>query len=90
MENIALHKFAAMSSQFSDSKPSRGVDGNTEYTLVHTATNRLPAWYYVDLGETARVKHIRILNRYGQREFTEHFIHKLRLENHDIVDVSLT
>ena len=74
MGNVALNKSAAMSSSYARSKPAYGVDGNTTYTLIHTAANRLPAWYYVDLGKTASVKHIRIRNRYGQRKFTEHFM----------------
>ena len=71
VENIAMFKFATMSSQYARSKPSYGVDGYTTHPIVHTATNLLPAWYYVDLGETARVKHIRILNRYDYCEITD-------------------
>ena len=72
MENIALFKFTAMSSRYADEKPSYGVDGIfTTGGVVHTAADLLPAWYYVDLGKTARVKHIRILNRYSQRKLTD-------------------
>ena len=64
--NIALCKFASMKSVYTPENPAgRAVDGNPADPMAHSLTD-LPIWFYVDLGQTARVYNISILNREGQ------------------------
>jgi len=54
---------------FANQTPDRAVDGHTDYNndgnCAHTTqgNNDYPAWWQVDLGDTYRVKGIRIYNR---------------------------
>ena len=66
--NIALKKVAKLTSIWPGKYASNGVDGDI-LTYAHTGTERtFPVWFYVDLGETACVDHIRIYNRPGHGE----------------------
>ena len=71
--NLARNRVVRKSSGFAGDKFPVGnaVDGLAS-TLAHTDRDVLPAWFYVDLGATAYIHHISILNRgEGYGEFHE-------------------
>lgn len=64
-ENVALLGVATQSTDFSSSYPASSALDDEWSTFTHTATGDFTPWWQVDLGDTATLTDIVLLNRLG-------------------------